>query len=51
LQKAAALRFDALISSEAEQTEDVSKMLAKDAETDTRLEGFEPTTPGSEDED
>ena len=29
--------------------EDVNKMFATGEESDTRLEGFEPATPGSED--
>jgi len=45
LQEAAALRFDALISSEAEQTEDVSKMLAKDEETDSAPRGIRTHDP------
>ncbi len=31
------------------ETEDVGKMLANPQDLGTRLEGFEPTTPGSED--
>ena len=45
LQEAAALRFDALISSEAEQTEDVSKMLAKDGDSDSAPRGIRTHDP------
>jgi len=45
LQEAAALRFDALISSEAEQTEDVSKMLAKDDDSDSAPRGIRTHDP------
>ena len=40
LQEAAALRFDALINSEADETEDVSKMLAKDEDSDSAPRGI-----------
>ena len=43
LQEAAAERFDKM------PEQDVGKMLAKEDESGTRLEGFEPTTLGSED--
>jgi len=45
LQEAAALRFDALISSEAEQTEDVSKMLAKNDDSDSAPRGIRTHDP------
>jgi hypothetical protein len=45
LQEAAALRFDALISSEAEQTEDVSEMLAKDDDSDSAPRGIRTHDP------
>jgi integrase len=45
LQEAAALRFDALISSESEQTEDVSKMLAKDDDSDSAPRGIRTHDP------
>jgi len=47
--KSAAERFDKLLKPWLAEIEDVGKMLAKEDESDTRLEGFEPTTPGSED--
>jgi hypothetical protein len=46
--KTAAEQFDNLLKPWIHE-EDVGKMSADDTETDTRLEGFEPTTPGSED--
>jgi integrase len=46
--KTAAEQFDNLLKPWLHE-ENVGKMSADDAETDTRLEGFEPTTPGSED--
>ena len=49
MDKAAAERFDKLLKPWLAEAEDVSKMLAKRDEPDTRLEGFEPTTLGSED--
>ena len=45
--KSAARRFDKLL--ESWLAENVGKMLAEDDEPDARLEGFEPTTLGSED--
>ena len=45
LQEAAALRFDALIESETEQTEDVSKMLAKDEDSDGAPRGIRTHDP------
>ena len=45
--KSAAERFDKFLNPWL--AGDVGKMLAKDDELDTRLEGFEPTTLGSED--
>ena len=45
LQEAAALRFDALISSEAEQTEDVSKMLANEGDSDSAPRGIRTHDP------
>jgi integrase len=47
--KSAAERFDKLLKPWLAAGEDVGKMLAKEDDSDTRLEGFEPTTPGSED--
>ena len=48
LWEAAVSCFDALPEGKT-QLEDVSKMLAKITIQIARLEGFEPTTPGSED--
>ena len=47
LQEAAALRFDALIRSESEveQTEDVSKMLAKNEDSDSAPRGIRTHDP------
>jgi len=45
LQEAAALRFDALIRSEVEETEDVSKMLAKDDDPDSAPRGIRTHDP------
>ena len=47
--KSAAERFDKLLKPWLVEAEDVSKMLANEDEMDARLEGFEPTTLGSED--
>ena len=47
--KSAAERFDKLLEPWLVEAEDVGKMLAKEDDLDTRLEGFEPTTLGSED--
>ena len=47
LQQAAAQRFDDFLA--AKGTENVGKMLANEGDSGTRLEGFEPTTLGSED--
>jgi hypothetical protein len=44
--KSAVQRFDRIIKPWL--PEDVCKMFAKEDEADTRLEGFEPTTLGSE---
>ena len=46
--KIAAERFDRLLKPWLE-CEDVGKMSAIEDDSDTRLEGFEPTTLGSED--
>jgi hypothetical protein len=45
--KSAAERFDRLLKPWL--SENVGKMSAEDDKVDTRLEGFEPTTLGSED--
>ena len=47
--KVAAERFDKLLKPWLTQAENVGKMSAKQDDSGTRLEGFEPTTPGSED--
>ena len=49
LQEAAAERFDEMLKHHIPEIEDVGKMLANPHDSGTRLEGFEPTTPGSED--
>ena len=49
LGKSAAKRFDKLLKPWLVEAEDVSKMLANDNGLVARLEGFEPTTLGSED--
>jgi len=49
LGKSAAERFDKLLKPWLVQTENVGKMSAIEDDSDTRLEGFEPTTLGSED--
>ena len=46
--KTAAERFDSLLRLWL-RGEDVGKMSVEQGDSDTRLEGFEPTTPGSED--
>ena len=43
--QAAALRFDAVIMSEVEQVEDVSKMLAKDGDSDSAPRGIRTHDP------
>ena len=45
LQEAAALRFDALIRSEGEESEDVSKMLAKNDDSDSAPRGIRTHDP------
>jgi len=47
--KTAAEHFDKLLKPWLTQTENVGKMSATEDDSDTRLEGFEPTTLGSED--
>ena len=47
--KTAAESFDKLLRPWLDKTEDVGKMSANESGSGTRLEGFEPTTPGSED--
>ena len=47
--KAAAERFEKLLEPWLSQKGNGGKMVAKPNESDTRLEGFEPTTLGSED--
>jgi len=44
LQEAAAQRFDDFLSPRAVETENVSKMLANQFETDIGVAGFEPAT-------
>jgi integrase len=45
LQEAVALRFDALIEAEAEHTEDVSKTLARDGDSDSAPRGIRTHDP------
>ena len=45
----AAERFDKLLEPWLTQTENVGKLLAEGEDSGARLEGFEPTTLGSED--
>jgi hypothetical protein len=47
--RTAAERFDKLLEPWLIEAEDVGKMSATGEDSDTRLEGFEPTTLGSED--
>ncbi len=47
--KIAAEQLDRLLKPWLPEVENVGKMLAKQDKSDTRLEGFEPTTLGSED--
>ena len=47
--KVAAERFEKLLKPWLSQKGNGGKMVAKPDELDTRLEGFEPTTLGSED--
>ncbi len=47
--KIAAENFDKLLEPWLTQTENVGKMSAIEDDSEARLEGFEPTTPGSED--
>jgi len=44
LQEAAAQRFDDFLTPGLVEAENVSKMLAKDVETDVGAAGFEPAT-------
>ena len=47
--RTAAKRFDKLLKPWLSQKENGGKMVANGSDSDTRLEGFEPTTLGSED--
>jgi len=50
LQKAAMKRLDEVLLPEFAESEDVGKMSAKEEDSSARLEGFEPISLGSEDE-
>ncbi len=49
LSASTAERFDKFLKPWLDESEDVGKMSAIEDDSDTRLEGFEPTTLGSED--